>query len=86
MRLRDYPPRPAHLKWLLDSDPAIHWQVMKDLGYDAEPFLDYLMQPAQLAKYKLVYVPNAPCLSDAQCAILRDYVRENAQAVKLPLR
>jgi hypothetical protein len=24
-------PRPAHLKWLLDSDPAIRWQVMRDL-------------------------------------------------------
>ncbi|HZQ25618.1 MAG TPA: hypothetical protein VFA89_22705 [Terriglobales bacterium] len=35
MRLRDYPPRPAHLKWLLDSDPAIHWQVMKDLTGEA---------------------------------------------------
>jgi hypothetical protein len=31
MRLEDYAPRPAHLKWLLDSDPAIHWQVMRDL-------------------------------------------------------
>jgi hypothetical protein len=50
------------------------WQVLKDLGYDAEPFLDYLIKPEQLAKYKLVYVPNAPCLSDAQCAMLRDYV------------
>jgi hypothetical protein len=50
------------------------WQVMKDLGYDAEPFLDYLMTPAQLAQYKLVYAPNVPCLSDAQCAMLRDYV------------
>jgi hypothetical protein len=28
MRLHDYAPRPAHLKWLLDSDPAIRWQVM----------------------------------------------------------
>jgi hypothetical protein len=27
----DYAPRPAHLKWLLDSDPAIRWQVMRDL-------------------------------------------------------
>ncbi|HEV2398349.1 MAG TPA: hypothetical protein VGS27_15510 [Candidatus Sulfotelmatobacter sp.] len=26
-----YAPRPAHLKWLLDSDPAIRWQVMRDL-------------------------------------------------------
>lgn len=50
------------------------WQVMKDLGYDSEPFLDYLMRPEQLARYKLVYVPNAACLSDAQCAMLKDYV------------
>jgi hypothetical protein len=31
MRVHDYAPRPAHLKWLLDSDPAIRWQVMRDL-------------------------------------------------------
>jgi hypothetical protein len=31
MRRQDYAPRPAHLKWLLDSDPAIRWQVMRDL-------------------------------------------------------
>jgi hypothetical protein len=31
MRLTNYAPRPAHLKWLLDSDPAIRWQVMRDL-------------------------------------------------------
>jgi hypothetical protein len=30
MRLHDYAPRFAHLKWLLDSDPAIRWQVMLD--------------------------------------------------------
>jgi len=35
MRLHDYAPRPAHLKWLLDSDPAIRWQVMKDLTDEA---------------------------------------------------
>jgi hypothetical protein len=35
MRLRDYPPRPAHIKWLLDSDPAIRWQVMRDLTGEA---------------------------------------------------
>jgi hypothetical protein len=35
MRLQDYAPRPAHLKWLLDSDPAIRWQVMRDLTDDA---------------------------------------------------
>jgi hypothetical protein len=35
MRVRDYAPRPAHLKWLLDSDPAIRWQVMRDLTGEA---------------------------------------------------
>src|ERR1700740_3673797 len=27
--------RPAHIKWLLDSDPAIRWQVMSDLTDEA---------------------------------------------------
>jgi hypothetical protein len=36
MRPLDYAPRPAHIKWLLDSDPAIRWQVMRDLT-DASP-------------------------------------------------
>jgi hypothetical protein len=31
MPLLDYAPRPALLRWLLDSDPAIRWQVMRDL-------------------------------------------------------
>ncbi len=50
------------------------WQVMKDLGYDSEPFLDYLMKPEQLARYQLVWLPNAACLSEQQCSMLRDYV------------
>src|SRR5215469_2243690 len=35
MRLQNYAPRPTHLKWLLDSDPAIRWQVMRDLTDEA---------------------------------------------------
>jgi hypothetical protein len=35
MRLHNYAPRPAHLRWLLDSDPAIRWQVMRDLTGEA---------------------------------------------------
>lgn len=50
------------------------YQLLKDLGYDAEPFLDYEMTANRLGNYKLVYVPNAPCLSDSQCAALTDYV------------
>jgi hypothetical protein len=36
MRPHNYAPRPAQLKWLLDSDPAIRWQVMRDL-FDEAP-------------------------------------------------
>lgn len=35
MRQPDYRPRPAILRWLLDSDPAIRWQVMRDLTDEA---------------------------------------------------
>ena len=35
MRQHDYGLRPAQLKWLLNSDPAIRWQVMRDLTDEA---------------------------------------------------
>src|SRR5262249_33417888 len=35
MRLQDYAARPAQVKWLLDSDAAIRWQVMRDLTGEA---------------------------------------------------
>src|SRR5438105_1874529 len=35
MRVDDSAPRPGHIKWLLDSDPAIRWQVMRDLTAEA---------------------------------------------------
>ena len=35
MRPLHYESRPARLKWLLDSDPAIRWQVMRDLMDEA---------------------------------------------------
>lgn len=57
------------------------FQVLKDLGYDSEPFLDYRMTAESLAKYKLVFVPNAPCLSDAQCAALASYVEHGGTLV-----
>jgi hypothetical protein len=40
MRLHDYAPRPALIKWLLDSDPAIRWQVMKDLTEEASEAIE----------------------------------------------
>jgi len=35
MRLHDFAPRPAQINWLLDSDPGIRWQVMRDLTGEA---------------------------------------------------
>ena len=35
MRLHDYAPRPSQITWLLDSDRAIRWQVMRDLTGEA---------------------------------------------------
>ncbi len=35
MRLDDYSARPAHIKWLIESDPAIRRQVMRDLTDEA---------------------------------------------------
>ena len=29
-------PSPSVIQWLLDSDPAIRWQVMRDLGHERE--------------------------------------------------
>jgi len=50
------------------------YQLLKGIGIDAEPFLDYQMTADRLARYKLTYVPNAACLSDSQCTMLADYV------------
>jgi len=56
-------------------------QLLKDIGYDAQAFLDYEMTAERLVDYKLVYVPNAPCLSDAQCAMLASYVEGGGNLV-----
>src|ERR1700690_2078220 len=54
MRLHNYAPRPAHLKWLLDSDPSIRWQVMRDLTGKPPARL----QPSGLASQPKAGEPN----------------------------
>lgn len=51
------------------------FQLLKSASYDAQAFLDYETTPQRLAKYKLVYVPNALCLSQEQGAALARYVQ-----------
>ncbi|WP_260706584.1 alpha-amylase family protein [Edaphobacter flagellatus] len=50
------------------------FDLMKALSIDAEPFLDWQMNGESLFRYAAVYIPNAPCLSDEQCDMLRNYV------------
>lgn len=40
MGSNDYAPRPAHIRWLMDSDPAIRWQVMRDITAEAPEAVD----------------------------------------------
>jgi len=51
------------------------FNLLKSLSIDSEPFLDWLMTPEVLARYEMVYLPSAACLSDAQCEMLRKYVQ-----------
>ncbi len=51
------------------------FNLLKSLSIESEPFLDWRMTPEILARYAMVFLPNAACLSDAQCDLLRDYVR-----------
>lgn len=49
------------------------FDLLKSLSFESEPFLDWLMTPELLREFQMVIVPNAPCLSDAQCGMLRQY-------------
>jgi hypothetical protein len=50
------------------------FNLFKSFSIESEPFLDFLMTEQQLARYTLVFLPNAACLSEEQCTILRRYV------------
>ena len=55
------------------------YQVLKANGFESEPFLDWQISPELLARYQMIYAPNAVCLSDAQCAMLVEYVRNGGK-------
>jgi hypothetical protein len=50
------------------------FDLLKSLSIESEPFLDWRMTSELLARYAMIYVPNAACLSDEQCGMLRCYV------------
>jgi hypothetical protein len=57
------------------------YQVLKKLSYDGQPFLDTDLTAESLGKFKLVYVPSAACLSDAQCLALTHYVEDGGTLI-----
>jgi hypothetical protein len=57
------------------------FDLLKSLSIESEPFLDWWMTPELLRRYSMVYVPNAACLSDAQCTMLRHYAEEGGTLV-----
>jgi hypothetical protein len=57
------------------------YRLLKANGYESEPFLDWAMTPELLARYQLIYAANCACLSDAQCDMLRAYVRKGGTLI-----
>ena len=57
------------------------YQALKANSLESEPFLDWQMSPQLLSRYEMVYAPNVACLSDAQCAMLADYVRHGGHLI-----
>lgn len=57
------------------------YSLLKALNIEPEPFLDWMMSPDVLSRYSVIYVPNAVCLSDSQCEMLRNYVRNGGHIV-----
>lgn len=57
------------------------YSLLKALNIEPEPFLDWMMSPDVLSRYSVLYVPNAVCLSDSQCEMLREYVRNGGHLV-----
>ena len=57
------------------------YQALKANSFESEPFLDWQMTPELLARYEMLYVPAAACLSDTQCAMLTEYVRNGGNLV-----
>jgi hypothetical protein len=61
------------------------FNLLKSFSIEAEPFLDRSMTPERLSRYATVFAANAACLSDAQCAMLRAYVKGGGTLVSTHL-
>jgi hypothetical protein len=55
--------------------------LLKAMNVEPQPFLDWIMSAEVLSRYSVVYAPNAICLSDAQCHLLRKYVEDGGNLI-----
>ncbi|MGH7997009.1 MAG: beta-galactosidase trimerization domain-containing protein [Opitutaceae bacterium] len=57
------------------------FKVLKANSHEPQPFLDWEMTAERLARYPVVFAPDAVCLSDAQCGLLDAYVRGGGRLI-----
>ncbi len=64
-----------------EGDDLGFYQALVEAGLPFEFVSDQMMSPERLDRFKVVILANARCLSDAQCAMLTDYVARGGSVV-----
>lgn len=64
-----------------EADDLGFYQALVEAKLPFELVSDQAMTPAMLDKFKVIILANAVCLSDAQCAMLADYVARGGSLV-----
>ncbi|MCD7060639.1 family 10 glycosylhydrolase [Pelagibacterium xiamenense] len=59
---------------VIEADDLGFYHALVEAGLPFEMISDEAMTVEKLNRFKVVVLPNAVCLSDAQCAVLSDYV------------
>ena len=66
-----------------EADELGVYHALVEAGLPFEFVSDHAMTPALLDRFRLLILPNAVCLSDAQCALITDWVERGGSLVVL---
>jgi len=75
------------IDWFADRGSAYEnyyhgaFDVLKDLHQQAEPFHDSQLTAEKLKHYRVLWIANAICLSDADCASISEWVHAGGKLV-----
>ncbi len=64
-----------------EADELGFYHALVEAGLHFEFVSDHAMTPAMLDRFRVLILPNAVCLSDDQCAMLRDWVGRGGSLV-----